>query len=140
MTYASPAFFYALPLYLKKDLENVEKQALSIICPGLAYRKALELSNIMSINDYIASLASQLAPMFPPPQTKIIYSRLKQALISTNEALNMCHTCNVQKCANSKCKHLHENYCPRGEDHNDYNSLFYRLKLLKVYQACCCRP
>ena len=56
MTYASPAFFYALPLYLKKDLENVEKRALSIICPGLAYRKALELSNIMSINDYIASI------------------------------------------------------------------------------------
>ena len=48
MTYASPAFFYALPLYLKKDLENVEKRALSITCPGLAYRKALELSNIMS--------------------------------------------------------------------------------------------
>ena len=59
MTYASPAFFYALPLYLKKDLENVEKWALSIICPGLAYRKALELSNIMSINDYIASLCKK---------------------------------------------------------------------------------
>ena len=59
MTYASPAFFYALPLYLKKDLENVEKRALSIICPRLAYRKALELSNIMSINDYIASLCKK---------------------------------------------------------------------------------
>ena len=59
MTYASPAFFYALPLYLKKDLENVEKRALSIICPGLAYRKALELSNIMSVNDYIASLCKK---------------------------------------------------------------------------------
>ena len=59
MTYASSAFFYALPLYLKKDLENVEKQALSIICPGLAYRKALELSNIMSINDYIANFCKK---------------------------------------------------------------------------------
>ena len=59
MTYALPAFFYALPLYLKKDLENVEKRALSIICPGLAYRKALELSNIMSINDYNASLCKK---------------------------------------------------------------------------------
>ena len=59
MTYASPAFFYALPLYLKKDLENVEKRALSIIRPGLAYRKALEFSNIMSINDYIASLCKK---------------------------------------------------------------------------------
>ena len=59
MTYASPAFFYALPLYVKKDLGNVEKRALSIICSGLAYRKALELSNIMSINDYIASLCKK---------------------------------------------------------------------------------
>ena len=59
MTYASPAFFYALLLYLKKDLENAEKRALSIICPGLAYTKALELSNIMSINDYIASLCKK---------------------------------------------------------------------------------
>ena len=59
MTYASPAFFYALPLSLKKDLENVEKRALSIICPGLTYRKALELSSIMSINDYIASLCKK---------------------------------------------------------------------------------
>ena len=59
MTYASPAFFCALPLYLKKDLENVEKRALSTICPGLAYRKALELSNIMSINDYIVSLCKK---------------------------------------------------------------------------------
>ena len=40
-------------------IENVEKRALSIICPGLAYRKALELSNIMSINDYIASLCKK---------------------------------------------------------------------------------
>ena len=59
MTYASPAFFYALPLYLEKDLENVEKRSLSIICPGLANRKALELSNIMSINGYIASLCKK---------------------------------------------------------------------------------
>ena len=58
LTCTSPAFFYALPLYLKKDLENVEKRALSIICPGLAYREALKLSNIMSI-DYIASLCNK---------------------------------------------------------------------------------
>ena len=58
MTYASPAFFYALLLYLKKDLENVEKRALSIICPRLAYGKAIELSNIMSINEYIATSLS----------------------------------------------------------------------------------
>ena len=36
-----------------------QKRALSIICPEKAYRKALELSNIMSINDYIASLCKK---------------------------------------------------------------------------------
>ena len=58
-TYASPAFLYVLPLYLKEDLENVEKRALSIICPVPTYREALELSNIMSINYYMASLCKK---------------------------------------------------------------------------------
>jgi len=46
LTYASPVLFYALPMYLKKDLECVEKWALSIICPGLAYREALKFLHI----------------------------------------------------------------------------------------------
>ena len=52
-------FFYALPMYLKKDLERVEKRALSIICPGLAYREALEFLHIDSILDYIANLCKK---------------------------------------------------------------------------------
>ena len=48
--YASPVLFHALPMYLKKNLERVEKRALAIICPGLSYTDALELSNIVSIN------------------------------------------------------------------------------------------
>ena len=59
LTYASPVFFYALPMYLKKDLESVEKRALSIIWTGLAYREALELTHIDSINDYITSLCKK---------------------------------------------------------------------------------
>ena len=49
------SFAHALPMYLKKDLERVEKRALAIICPGLSYTDALELSNVVSINDYNAS-------------------------------------------------------------------------------------
>ena len=82
MTYASPAFFYALPLYLKKDLENVEKRALSIICPGLAYRKALELSNIMSINDYIASLCKKTFLSITHHGWSLIYRKLKSLIIT----------------------------------------------------------
>ena len=74
MTYASPAFFYALPLFLKKDLENVEKRALSIICPGLTYRKALEFSNIMPINDYIASLCKKTFLSFRAKSPRVLRS------------------------------------------------------------------
>ena len=51
LMYASPVFFYALPMYLRKDLERVEKRALSIICPRLAYREALEFFHIDPILD-----------------------------------------------------------------------------------------
>ena len=52
-------FFYALSMCLKKDLERVEKWALSIICPGLAYREAIEFLYIDSILDYIANLCKK---------------------------------------------------------------------------------
>ena len=39
---------------LKRSRMRREK-ALAIICPGLSYTDALELSNIVSINNYIAS-------------------------------------------------------------------------------------
>ena len=40
--YAAPAFFYALPKYLQRELERVQKRALSIICPSLSYDEALK--------------------------------------------------------------------------------------------------
>ena len=58
LTYASPVFFHALPLYLKNELERVEKRALSIICPGQSYKDAIELSNILPINEYITTICS----------------------------------------------------------------------------------
>ena len=73
MNYASPRFSTPYHFYLKKDLENVEKRALSIICPGLAYRKALELSNIMSINGYIASLCKKTFLSMTRPIAYITY-------------------------------------------------------------------
>jgi hypothetical protein len=40
------------------DLERVEKRALSIICPSLSYRDAIELMDIVPIGDYISSICS----------------------------------------------------------------------------------
>ena len=56
--YATPAFFYAVPKYLKDELVQVEKQAMSIICPGLLYQEAIELVNIVPVVDFITGLCS----------------------------------------------------------------------------------
>ena len=36
LVYAAPVFFYALTKYLQRELERVQKRALSIICPSLS--------------------------------------------------------------------------------------------------------
>ena len=58
LTYAAPAFFDALPKYLKDELVRVEKRAMSIICPGLPYQETIELVNIVPIVDFITGLCS----------------------------------------------------------------------------------
>ena len=56
LSFAVPVFYYALPKYLQNDLERAQKRALSIIFPGLAYNKALEVSGIQTISDYNESI------------------------------------------------------------------------------------
>ena len=59
LSYAVPVFYYALPKYLQNDLERVWKRALSIILPGLAYNKALEVAGIQTISDYNESICDK---------------------------------------------------------------------------------
>ena len=59
LSYAVPVFYYALPKYLQNDLERVQKRALSIIFPGLAYNKALEEAGIQTISDYNESICDK---------------------------------------------------------------------------------
>ena len=58
ITYAAPALFYALQKCLQEELVRVEKQATSIICPGLPYQETIELVNIVPIVDFITGLCS----------------------------------------------------------------------------------
>ena len=53
-------FYYTLPKYLQNDLERVQKRALSIIFPGLAYNKALEVADIQTISDYNESMCDKI--------------------------------------------------------------------------------
>ena len=46
LIYAAPVFFYALPKYLRFELEWVQKWAMSIICPSLSYDEELKEAGI----------------------------------------------------------------------------------------------
>ena len=95
---------FAIDMYLKKDLERVEKRALSIICPGLAYREALEFLHIDSILDYIANLckktfssiandpAHRLHSMLPFSGPSRYNLRLKRRFVIPNAGLNALRT------------------------------------------------
>lgn len=59
LTYAPPVFFYALPEYLKIELERIQKRALRISCPGHCYNDTMVLANIVPISDYILEICKQ---------------------------------------------------------------------------------
>lgn len=42
LTYEAPVFFYTLPKYLKDELVQVQKRAMSIICSGIPYQQVIE--------------------------------------------------------------------------------------------------
>ena len=52
LSYAVPVFYYSLPLYLKTELERVQKRALAIIFPGIDYSDALVSAELPSIERY----------------------------------------------------------------------------------------
>ena len=47
MDYAVPVFHHSLPKYLMRELEHVQKRAMSIICPG--YNEALNIMNFKEL-------------------------------------------------------------------------------------------
>ena len=49
MDYAVPVFHYSLPKYLMRELEHVQKRAMSIISPGHSYHEALDIMNFKEL-------------------------------------------------------------------------------------------
>ena len=52
LTYAVPVFHHALAKYLKVELERIQKRALAIICPSIAYNDSLDFLGIPKITTY----------------------------------------------------------------------------------------
>ena len=53
-------FFCALPKYLQRELERVQKRALSIICPSLSYDEALNEAGIPTIISYCEDICDKV--------------------------------------------------------------------------------
>ena len=60
LSYAVPVFHYSLSPHLKKDLELVQKRALSIIYPRLSYNDALDAGGIPTIQQYHDSICNTI--------------------------------------------------------------------------------
>ena len=51
LEYCAPLYNHALPDYLTKDIERIQKRALSIISPGLSYDDSLSMFNMAFLED-----------------------------------------------------------------------------------------
>ena len=60
LVYAVPVFFYALPKYLRCELERVQKRALSIICPILSYNETRKETGISTIISYCEEICDKV--------------------------------------------------------------------------------
>ena len=60
LTYAVPVFHHALPKYLKIELERIQKRALAIICPSIAYNDALYFLGIPEITTYNEAICDKM--------------------------------------------------------------------------------
>ena len=102
LTYASPVFFYALPEYLKNELERIQKRALRIICPGHCYNDAMELANIVPISDYILEICKQTFDRIINDSGHRLYSLVQQRGPS-QYALRRTKRFSVPKCKTERC-------------------------------------
>ena len=51
LEYCAPLYHHALPEYLSKNIECIQKRALSIILPRLSYDDSLSMFNMASLED-----------------------------------------------------------------------------------------
>ena len=67
LTYALPVFHHALVKYLKVELEGIQKRALAIICPNIAYNNALDFLGIPKITTYNEAICDTVKPRLSGP-------------------------------------------------------------------------
>ena len=85
MNYAIPAFHFSLPKYLIKKLErDIQKRAVSIICPGVSYHEALVIMNFEELPTHHNEICESLFHTIVNDNNHHLYKLLPAPHESTN--------------------------------------------------------
>ena len=60
MDYAVPAFHFRSSKYLKRELESIQKRAMSSICPDVSYHEALVIMNFEELPTHLDEICESL--------------------------------------------------------------------------------
>ena len=71
LEYACQVWYLNSPDYLKEEIERIQKRALRIICPDLAYRKALEVHEISLLSQRRNNLCKSYFKKLLNPENKL---------------------------------------------------------------------
>ena len=64
LEYCAPLYHHVLPDYLSKDIEGIQKRALSIISPGLSYDDSPSMFNMASLEDALINIKNCLILLY----------------------------------------------------------------------------
>ena len=85
MNYAIPFFHFSLPKYLIQKLErDIQKRAMSIICPGVTYHKALVIMNFKELATHHDEICESLFHTIVNDNNHRLYKLLPAPHESTN--------------------------------------------------------
>ena len=83
--YAIPAFHFSLPKYLIQKLErDIQKRAMSIICPGVSYHEALVIMNFKELATHHDEICESLFHTIVNDNNHRLYKLLPALHESTN--------------------------------------------------------
>ena len=84
-------FHYSLPKYLMRELEHVQKRAMSIICPGRGYNEALDIMNLKELAIHHDEICETLFDTIVNDNNHRLYKLLPAAHETTYLLNGHCH-------------------------------------------------
>ena len=85
MDYAIPSFLFSLPKYLIQKLEcDIQKRAMSIICPGVIHHEALVIMNFTEVATHHDEICESLFHTIVNDNNHRLYKLLPALHESTN--------------------------------------------------------